>query len=131
MLIIKTQFWRRGIMVASLKIIFHFLLCISSFVVLLSIACLYFGGGAGIGLQVPFSGSWGNYNKTRRSILTLQLQCRFLWPLVTLKKMESLRKVSMTCINLEDIMLSEIRQTANDKNCMMSLISRSLKKISL
>ena len=25
-------------------------------------------------------------------------------------------------------MLSEIRQTVNDKNCMMSLISRSLKK---
>ena len=31
-------------MVASMQIIFHFLLFISSFVVLLSIACLYFGG---------------------------------------------------------------------------------------
>ena len=35
----------------------------------------------------------------------------------------------MTCINLEDIMLSEIRQTVNDKNHMISRISRILKKI--
>ena len=43
-----------------------------------------------------------------------------------IKKKEIL-PFTMTCINLEDIMLSEISQTQKDKSCMISLICRVLK----